>query len=150
MQASLPENCDEGTPVNVRVLAVDDDPDILRLIEITLRKYRFEVFTAHDGEEGLAKALVVKPDVLLADVMMSKKNGYEMVAEITARLGAQAPVVLMLTTRGKAAEKSRELDGGTDAYVVKPFRTRELVERIQVALMRRIRRTSDEPAQAPV
>jgi DNA-binding response OmpR family regulator len=150
MQTSLAEEHQEGTPVNLRVLAVDDEPDILRLIEIKLRKSRFEVFTAHDGEEGLAKALIVKPDVVIADVMMPKKNGYEMVAEIKARLGAQAPIVIMLTAKGQSADISQGLGSGADDYIVKPFSPRELLERIQVALTRRIRRTGDDPGQAPV
>jgi two-component system, OmpR family, alkaline phosphatase synthesis response regulator PhoP len=136
--------------VNLRVLAVDDEPDILRLIEIKLRKSHFEVFTAHDGEEGLAKALIVKPDLVIADVMMPKKNGYEMVAEIKARMGAQAPIIIMLTAKGQSADMSQGLDSGADDYMVKPFSPRELVERIQVALTRRIRRTGEAPAQAPV
>jgi two-component system, OmpR family, alkaline phosphatase synthesis response regulator PhoP len=141
---------EEGTSMNVKVLAVDDEADILRLIEIKLKKSNFEVFTARDGEEGLAKALAVKPDVVIADVMMPKKNGYEMVSEIRAGLGSQAPIVIMLTARGEAADMSQGLGSGADDYVVKPFSPRELVERIQVALLRQGKRASDQPGQAPV
>jgi DNA-binding response OmpR family regulator len=126
-----------------RVLAVDDEADILRLIEIKLKKSGFDVFTASDGEEGLAKALALKPDVVIADVMMPKMNGYEMVAGIKSGLGAQAPAVLMLTAKGQTSDIVQGLGSGADDYVVKPFSPRELVERIQVALARRGKQLED-------
>ena len=74
----------------VRVVAVDDEDDILRLIRIKLTKEGFEVSTASDGEEGVRKILNEKPDVVVVDVMMPGKDGYEVVSEVKRKLGEKA------------------------------------------------------------
>ena len=121
----------------VRVLAVDDEADILRLVEIKLKKAGFEVLTARDGQEGLEKALAEKPDVLVIDVMMPRKDGFTAVAELRQAMGDEMPVVLMLTARGQESDVARGISSGADDYIIKPFSPRELVERIKVALIRR-------------
>ena len=119
----------------LKVLAVDDEPNVLRLVEIKLSKAGFKVLTAHDGEEGLSKALSEKPDIVLLDVMMPKMDGYSVLAEIKAQLDP-APIVLMLTAKGQETDVVRGLTTGADDYIVKPFAPRELVARVNVALIK--------------
>jgi two-component system alkaline phosphatase synthesis response regulator PhoP len=121
--------------VSVRVLAVDDEPDVLRLVEVKLKKAGFEVLTARDGEEGLNKAVAENPDVVLMDVMMPRMDGYTAAGLIKERM-QPAPLILMLTAKGQEADVVRGLSGGADDYVVKPFAPRELIARINVALIK--------------
>ena len=120
----------------IRVLTIDDEDDILRLVRIKLSKAGFEVSTARDGEEGIEKTLAEKPDVIVVDVMMPKKDGYQVVAEVKESLGDQAPIAILLTAKGEEADVMKGLAGRADDYIIKPFSPRELVERIKVALIR--------------
>lgn len=119
----------------IRVLAVDDEPDVLRLVEVKLKKAGFEVLTARDGEEGLNKAISENPDVVLMDVMMPKMDGFTAAGHIKAQMHP-APLILMLTAKGQESDVIRGLSGGADDYVVKPFAPRELIARINVALIK--------------
>jgi two-component system alkaline phosphatase synthesis response regulator PhoP len=119
----------------IRVLAVDDEPDVLRLVEIKLKKVGFDVSTAHDGQEGLERALADQPDVVLLDVMMPRMDGYTACARIKAEMDP-APIVLMLTAKGQDADVVTGLSGGADDYIIKPFAPRELIARINVALIK--------------
>jgi two-component system alkaline phosphatase synthesis response regulator PhoP len=121
--------------VSIRVLAVDDEPDVLRLVEVKLKKAGFEVLTARDGEEGLSKALTERPDVVLMDVMMPRMDGFTAAGLIKERV-QPAPLVLMLTAKGQEADVVRGISGGADDYVIKPFAPRELIARINVALVK--------------
>jgi len=119
-----------------RVLVVEDEADIRRLVSIKLKGAGYEVSTANDGEEGLAAAVSEKPDLLVSDVMMPKKDGYTMVREVREALGSEAPVIIMLTSRGQDTDVATGLDSGADDYIVKPFAPRELIERIKVVMLR--------------
>jgi two-component system alkaline phosphatase synthesis response regulator PhoP len=119
----------------IRVLAVDDEPDVLRLVEIKLKKAGFEVLTARDGEEGLQKAVSERPDVVLLDVMMPKMDGFTAAARIKEQL-LPAPLILMLTAKGQESDVVKGLTGGADDYIIKPFAPRELIARINVALIK--------------
>jgi two-component system alkaline phosphatase synthesis response regulator PhoP len=121
--------------VSIRVLAVDDEPDVLRLVEVKLKKAGFDVLTARDGEEGLNRAKAEHPDVVLMDVMMPKMDGFTSAALIKAQV-EPAPVILMLTAKGQEGDVVRGLSGGADDYVIKPFAPRELIARINVALIK--------------
>jgi two-component system, OmpR family, alkaline phosphatase synthesis response regulator PhoP len=121
--------------VSIRVLAVDDEPDVLRLVEIKLEKAGFEVLTARDGEEGLARAVGERPDVVLMDVMMPKMDGFTAAGKIKEQV-QPAPLILMLTAKGQESDVVRGLSGGADDYIVKPFAPRELIARINVALIK--------------
>jgi len=120
----------------IRVVAIDDEADILRLILIKLSKEGFDVSTAVDGEEGIKKVLSEKPDVMLVDVMMPGKDGYQVVAEVKRKLGEDAPVTIMLTSKAEDADMVKGLAVGADDYITKPFSPRELIERINVALIK--------------
>jgi two-component system alkaline phosphatase synthesis response regulator PhoP len=122
--------------MTVRTLVVDDEVDILRLIEIKLRKAGFEVMTARDGQEGLSKALAEKPDLMLVDVVMPKLDGFSLVSEVRKSLGAAAPVIILLTSKGEEADVVKGLSSGADDYIIKPFSSHELIARIQVTLIK--------------
>jgi DNA-binding response OmpR family regulator len=122
-----------------RVLVVEDEADIRRLVSIKLKGAGYDVSTANDGEEGLAAAVRDKPDLIVSDVMMPKKDGYTMVREVREALGSEAPVVIMLTSRGQTTDIATGLDAGADDYIVKPFAPRELVRRVEVVMLRRER-----------
>jgi len=126
-----------------RVLVVEDEADIRRLVSIKLKGAGYDVSTANDGEEGLAAAVRDKPDLLVSDVMMPKKDGYTMVREVREALGSEAPAVIMLTARGQDTDVATGLDSGADDYIVKPFAPRELVARIQVVMLRHERQRGE-------
>ena len=131
-----------------RVLAIDDDPDTLRLIEIKLRRAGFEVRTALVGDHGLAIALTHHPDVLIAEVMLPERDGRSIVAEVKQRLGAAAPIAILMSQNGQAADVVAALAAGADDYIAKPFSPRELLARITVALARAGRHATVASADA--
>ena len=118
------------------ILAVDDEPDILRLIEIKLSKAGFEVVIAGDGEEGLRLALAEKPALMIVDVMMPGLDGYQVVSQAKEQLGAEAPLAIFLTAKGQESDVLQAFASGADDYLMKPFSPQELVERVTIALMR--------------
>ena len=120
----------------IKVVAMDDEADILRMVQRKLEKEGFIVITASDGDEGLEKVLVERPDVMILDVMMPGKNGYQVANEVKEKLGDQAPVIIMLTAKSEASDIAKGLSEGADDYVTKPFSPRELIERIKVALIK--------------
>jgi DNA-binding response OmpR family regulator len=121
--------------MTIQVLAVDDEPDVLRLVEIKLKKAGFDVRTARDGQEGLERALEAPPDVVLLDVMMPRMDGYTACGRIKAEV-RPAPIVIMLTAKGQDTDVVTGLGGGADDYIIKPFAPRELIARINVALIK--------------
>ena len=121
--------------MSIKILAVDDEDDVRRLIQIKLKKEGFDVLTAANGLEGFEKARDEQPDVVLLDVMMPKMDGYTAAAKIKAEV-SPAPIVIMLTAKGAEADVVEGLMGGADDYIVKPFAPRELIARINVALIK--------------
>jgi len=117
-----------------RILIVEDDPAILYGLKHNLSYEGFEVLTARDGEEGLQLALERAPDVVILDVMLPGRNGFEVLKELRAR--SQAGVV-MLSAKGAEADKVLGLDLGADDYVAKPFGLPELLARVKAVLRRR-------------
>jgi DNA-binding response OmpR family regulator len=108
---------------------------VLRLVEIKLKKAGFEVLTARNGEEGLETAVNERPDVVLMDVMMPKMDGFTAASKIKEQMDP-APIVLMLTAKGQESDVVKGLTGGADDYIIKPFAPRELIARINVALIK--------------
>jgi two-component system alkaline phosphatase synthesis response regulator PhoP len=117
------------------VLVVEDDPSLRLGLTKTLRAAGFRVEVARDGAEGLERALSLRPDLVLLDVMMPRLNGYEVLEEL--RRADPELVVLMLTAKGEEHDKVRGLRAGADDYVVKPFGVDELVARVNAALRRK-------------
>jgi two-component system KDP operon response regulator KdpE len=121
------------------VLAVDDEPSILRLIEIELGEQGFEVLKAHNADEALHLAEKTPPDIAVLDILMPGMSGTELIAKLRVR--RDIPVIF-LTGMDKEADKVSGLDLGADDYIVKPFNPEELTARIRAVLRRR---TSGEP-----
>lgn len=120
----------------IRVLAVDDEPDVLGLVETKLQKAGFEVSTASNGQEAVDRVLVEKPDVVIMDVMMPKLDGMAACTRIKKEMGDESPIVILLTAKGQESDVVEGLSCGADDYMVKPFSPRELVARVNVALMK--------------
>jgi two-component system OmpR family response regulator len=117
----------------MRLLVVEDEPDLLRLIATMLREEGFAVDTATDGEEASYKARAWTYDLIVLDVMLPKLDGWEVLRKV--RKQHKTPV-LMLTARDTVADRVRGLDTGADDYLVKPFALTELIARVR-ALIRR-------------
>lgn len=124
-----------------RVLIVEDEPPLRRILTDTLTRQGYRVITAKDGAQGLDKALKEKPDLLVLDVMMPEIDGFSLCRELR-RLGIQAPV-LFLTAKDKVEDRVHGLDVGADDYLVKPFSREELLARMR-ALTRRLKRVQEE------
>jgi two-component system alkaline phosphatase synthesis response regulator PhoP len=117
-----------------KVLIADDEQNIVISLEFLLRREGFEVFVASDGEEALIKLRAEKPDLVLLDVMMPKMNGFDVCQAIRADPNLADMRVLMLTAKGREAEVSKGLGLGADAYMTKPFSTKELVVQVRALL----------------
>jgi len=116
-----------------KILAIDDDRELCELLEAFLEAEGFAVDSAHNGREGLAKALERRYDLLLLDVMLPGMNGFDLLREL--RKTKQVPVI-MLTARGDEVDRVVGLEMGADDYLPKPFSTRELLARIRAILRR--------------
>ena len=114
-----------------RVLVVDDEPNIVMSLEFLMRRAGFEVQVARNGREALAALDGPPPDLMLLDVMMPEFDGYEVCARVRDRAEWDGTRIVMLTARGRDAERERGLKAGADAYVTKPFSTRDLVEQVK-------------------
>lgn len=111
-----------------KILAVDDDPVILRLLEVNLGMEGHDVDTAGDGEEALERLAAFKPDLVLLDIMMPKKDGWEVCQEIKADPVFSDVPVVFLSARARGADIDRGTELGAAAYVTKPFDPVDLVD----------------------
>jgi DNA-binding response OmpR family regulator len=114
-----------------KILIVDDEPNIVISLEFLMKKEGFEVAVAVDGEEALAKVDSFRPDLVLLDVMMPKKSGFEVCEALRADPTQAGLLVVMLTAKGRETEVAKGLAIGADAYVTKPFSTKDLVAKVK-------------------
>ena len=117
-----------------RVLIVEDEPHILLSLEVLLERAGYAWVSARDGEEGLILVRRLRPDVVLLDVMMPRRNGYEVCQAIKSDPELRAIPVIMLSAKGQEVEILKGLDLGAAAYVTKPFGNAEVLEAIRAAL----------------
>ena len=117
-----------------RVLIADDEPNIVISLEFLMKQEGHEVAIAVDGEDALDLLAAFQPDLVLLDVMMPKRSGFEVLQRIRTDSALPNPVVVMLTARGREAEEEKGKALGADRYITKPFATQELIEVVRELL----------------
>lgn len=117
-----------------RILIADDEPNIVISLEFLMKREGFDVQVAMDGEAALQAIAAQLPDLILLDVMLPKLNGFEVCQQIRAHPQWQSLKVLMLTAKGRDTEVSKGLALGANAYMTKPFSTRDLVAQVRQLL----------------
>ena len=134
-----------------KILVVDDDPNVQRLLRVTLKQEGFEVIVAGDGAEGLRLWEVESPALILLDVTLAKLDGYEVAAKVREAEGTGAHVpIIMLTAEKEVEQKVRGLRAGADDYLVKPFHQAELLARMKSLLARFATRDGMGGIRAPI
>ena len=116
------------------VLCADDDEDILSLVSLRLQRAGFEVVTAADGDEAVEIARARRPALAVLDVMMPKRTGYEVLAELRNDETLREMKVILLSARVQEGDVARGMEAGADAYLAKPFKARDLVSKVQELL----------------
>ena len=117
-----------------KILIADDEPNILISLEYLMKREGYAVSVARDGDEALAAILRDRPDLVLLDVMMPKKSGFEVCQEVRSDEAALGTLILMLTAKGRDTDVAKGLGSGADAYMTKPFSTKALVQKVREML----------------
>jgi two-component system alkaline phosphatase synthesis response regulator PhoP/two-component system response regulator VicR len=120
--------------MNKTVLVVDDQPHIVRLIQVNLEKEGFQVATARDGVEGITMVRELHPDLVILDVIMPRKDGFEVLREIKADEALAETPVILLTVKSHNADIVEGLREGAELYLPKPFHPKELVSLVKRVL----------------
>ena len=118
----------------IRILLVEDEPSLIFTLRDTLESEGYDVIVSEDGEQAVGLAQEHKPDIMILDIMLPGKNGYEICQEIRS-LKFTFPII-MLTAKDQELDKVKGLDIGADDYITKPFGVKELLARIQARLRR--------------
>jgi DNA-binding response OmpR family regulator len=114
-----------------KVLIADDEPNIVLSLEFLMEQFGFEVRVAANGREALELVESFAPDLVLLDVMMPVKNGYEVCQHIKSAQSLQHIKVILLSAKGRDVEVAKGIEMGADAYVTKPFSTRDLAAKVR-------------------
>lgn len=117
-----------------RILIVDDEPNIVVSLEFLMKREGFEVAVATDGEAALKSVEEKKPDLVLLDIMLPKKNGFEVCQTIRSHPDWQGVKIVMLTAKGRDTEVAKGTALGADAYMTKPFSTKDLIAQVRQIL----------------
>ena len=117
-----------------RILIADDEPNIVIPLEYLMKREGYEVLLAADGEQALEAIRRERPDLVLLDVMMPGKSGFEVCQTVRADESLAAMRIVLLTAKGRDADVAKGLALGADAYVTKPISTRELAARVRQLL----------------
>jgi two-component system alkaline phosphatase synthesis response regulator PhoP len=129
-----------------RILVVDDDAQIVRLVGSYLEQAGYQVLTAYDGETAIRGVRMERPDLVVLDVMLPDRDGWEVTRAIRSDLAVQATPIIMLTARVEDTDKIVGLEVGADDYITKPFNPREVVARVRAVL----RRSAGEPVRRQI
>ncbi|MCU7871418.1 MAG: response regulator [Candidatus Thiodiazotropha sp. (ex Lucinoma borealis)] len=117
-----------------KILIVDDEPNIVLSVEYLMKREGYQVTTANDGQTALELLSETMPDLLILDVMMPRKNGFEVCSDIRADPTLSGLPILMLSAKGREAEIKKGVSVGADAYITKPFSTHDLVNMVNKLL----------------
>ena len=126
-----------------KILIADDEPDILEIIQYNLSKEGYDVVTAKDGDEAVGKAKMTRPDLIILDIMMPKKNGVEVCEILRAQPAFKETLILFLTALSDEGSHVKGLEMGADDYVTKPISPKILISRVN-ALFRRVNKEPEE------
>lgn len=132
---------------DIKILLVDDEPDILEILNYNLTAEGYQVFTAKNGVDGVEKAKKKKPQLIILDVMMPEMDGIEACEVIRATEGLENTIITFLTARGEDYSQVAGFDAGADDYITKPIKPKVLVSKVK-ALLRRFK--DEESAQNDV
>ncbi len=113
------------------VLVADDEPNIVLSLEFLMRQEGYDVYSVADGAAALEAMAAAPPDLVLLDVMMPKRDGYDVCQTIRANPDWAGVRIIMLTAKGREVEREKGMALGADDYITKPFSTREVVERVR-------------------
>ena len=128
---------------DIKILLVDDEPDILEIVSYNLAAEGYEVFTAKNGVEGVAKAKKKNPHLIILDVMMPEMDGIEACEIIRSTPGLENTIITFLTARGEDYSQVAGFDAGADDYITKPIKPKVLVSKVK-ALLRRLKEEKAE------
>ena len=117
-----------------KILIADDEPNIVISLEYLMKREGYEVHIARDGDEALMLLQRERPRLVLLDVMMPKKTGFEVCQALRADDALKNTLVLMLTAKGRDTDLAKGLAMGADAYMTKPFSTKDLVQKVRALL----------------
>ncbi|OGO17570.1 MAG: two-component system response regulator [Chloroflexi bacterium RBG_16_50_11] len=117
-----------------RILVVDDEPNVVRTLTFVLKKEGYDVSSAMNGEEALTKARELKPSLMFLDVMMPKKNGYEVCQELKSDSAMSDIHIVMLSAKGQETDREKALNVGANEFMTKPFSPIGVVGRVKELL----------------
>jgi DNA-binding response OmpR family regulator len=120
--------------LNKRILIVDDEPNIVISLEFLMKREGFDVAVAADGESALQAMAEQAPDLVLLDIMLPRRSGFEVCQEIRANPAWSGTKIIMLTAKGRETEIARGLAAGADAYMTKPFSNHGLLQQVRQLL----------------
>jgi DNA-binding response OmpR family regulator len=118
----------------MKILIADDEPHIVAALEFLLVQSGYEVDVARNGDEALARIMLGRPDLVLLDVMMPAKSGYDVCRELRASPELAGTKVVMLSAKGVQADLGKGMEAGADLYITKPFSNRDLMDKIRQLL----------------
>jgi len=118
------------------VLVIDDDPVILELLRVNFEIEGFDVICATDGEDGLRRAQADRPDVVISDVMMPRRDGLQLLTELKGDPATEDLPVILLSAKAQKSEVQHGIDMGADDYITKPFDPLELIDRLNAVMAR--------------
>jgi DNA-binding response OmpR family regulator len=116
---------------NRKILVVDDEPNVVRTLTFVLKKEGYEVTSAGDGEEAMEKVRQSKPGLMFLDIMMPRKNGYEVCRELKSNPDSSDIHIIMLSAKGQEGDKEKALSLGADEFMTKPFSPIGIVEKVK-------------------
>jgi len=116
------------------VLVIDDDPVILELLRVNFEIEGFDVVCAHDGDEGLAMAQDLHPDVVISDIMMPRRDGLQLLSDLKSDPLTEDLPVILLSAKAQKSEVQHGLDMGADDYITKPFDPIQLIDRLNAVM----------------
>jgi DNA-binding response OmpR family regulator len=124
----------EHNMIDKKILVVDDEPHLVRSLTFILEKAGYIVSSASNGEEALSKIQQTKPNLVFLDVMMPKKNGYEVCEEIKKSSELKDIYVIILTAKGQETDREQGLKAGANEFITKPFSPLEIMARVKKIL----------------